>query len=68
VSAKVFCGTLGPQAKSKKLMWRMNKGIVKDLLPQSPRNIQIGAVVLVLAVPLTACMALLSSPVYVTRA
>jgi hypothetical protein len=29
------------QAKSKKLMWRMNKGIVKDLLPQSPLNIQI---------------------------
>jgi hypothetical protein len=23
-------------------MWRMNKGIVKDLLPQSPLNIQIG--------------------------
>lgn len=30
------------QAKSKKLMWRMNRGIVKDLLPQSPLNIQIG--------------------------
>lgn len=29
------------QAKSKKLMWRMNRGIVKDLLPQSPLNIQI---------------------------
>ncbi|KAI3436452.1 hypothetical protein D9Q98_005869 [Chlorella vulgaris] len=29
------------QAKSKKLMWRMNKGIVKDLLPQAPLNIQI---------------------------
>lgn len=24
------------QAKSKKLMWRMNKGLVKDLLPQLP--------------------------------
>lgn len=32
----------GLQAKSKKLMWRMNRGIVKDLLPQSPLNIQIG--------------------------
>ena len=30
------------QAKSKKLMWRMNRGIVKDLLPQAPLNIQIG--------------------------
>ncbi|PSC69009.1 puromycin-sensitive aminopeptidase isoform X1 [Micractinium conductrix] len=29
------------QAKSKKLMWRMNRGIVKDLLPQAPLNIQI---------------------------
>eukprot|EP00887_Chlorella_sp_A99_P002714 scaffold6.g2714.t1 len=26
------------QAKSKKLLWRMNKGIVKDLLPQEPLN------------------------------
>jgi len=25
------------QAKSKKLLWRMNKGIVKDLLPEEPR-------------------------------
>lgn len=31
-----------PQAKSKKLMWRMNKGIVKDLLPQAPLPPQIG--------------------------
>lgn len=30
------------QAKSKKLLWRMNKGIVRDLLPPSPLNIQIG--------------------------
>ena len=25
------------QAKSKKLLWRMNKGIVKDLLPQEAK-------------------------------
>jgi hypothetical protein len=25
------------QAKSKKLLWRMNKGIVKDLLPSEPK-------------------------------
>lgn len=30
------------QAKSKKLMWRMNRGIVRDLLPQVPLPIAIG--------------------------
>jgi hypothetical protein len=25
------------QAKSKKLLWRMNKGIVKDFLPSEPK-------------------------------
>jgi hypothetical protein len=29
------------QAKSKKLMWRMNKGFVRDLLPQEPLATQI---------------------------
>ena len=27
------------QAKSKKLLWRVNKGIVKDLLPQEPKTL-----------------------------
>ncbi len=29
------------QAKSKKLLWRVNKGIVKDLLPQEPLDVPI---------------------------
>ena len=29
------------QAKSKKLLWRMNRGIVRDFLPQQPLDIHI---------------------------
>jgi len=28
------------QAKSKRLMWRVNKGLVRDLLPERPRSVQ----------------------------
>ena len=27
------------QCKAKKLMWRMNKGIAKELLPQKPKEL-----------------------------